>query len=95
MPRPDPREPSLAYEIGFSILKYRGQTPILAVCVRCDLKFFTPSEVMKDDEAAGQYLLMKFLGHRCAATFPHDENERTLRIQKNCAVRNQPMNVNE
>jgi hypothetical protein len=46
------------------------------VCVRCKLKFFTPLEIMKDREAAGQYLRMKYIDHRCAAIFPQDEDRR-------------------
>jgi hypothetical protein len=53
-------------EIGFSVLKYKENTPILAVCARCQLKFLTPSG-MKDRETAGDYLWKKFITHRCAA----------------------------
>jgi len=67
----------MADEIAFSILKYRGQTPVLAACVRCELKFFTPSEIMKDSDAAVEYLWKKYVDHRCAATFPHDVGKRT------------------
>jgi len=64
-------------EIAFSILKYRRQTPVLAACVRCELKFFTPSEIMKDSHAAVLYLRKKYVDHCCAATFPYDEGKRT------------------
>jgi hypothetical protein len=55
-------------EIGFSILKYREKTPVLAVCARCQLKFLTPSQMMKDWEAASEYLWRKYSNHRCAPT---------------------------
>ena len=58
-------------EIGFSVLKYRERTPVLAACTRCQLKFLTPSQMMKDWEAAREYLWRKYGNHRCASTFSH------------------------
>ena len=57
----------MANETGFSILKYYGPTPVLAVCVKCQLKFFTPAQMMKDWDAAEEYLWKKYKSHRCTA----------------------------
>ena len=57
---------SMTDEIGFSILKYSGKTPVVAVCVCCRLKFFTPSELLRDSQRAGDYLWEKYRDHRCA-----------------------------
>ena len=46
-------------------LKYVGKTPSLAGCVRCHLKFFTPEHFLKNAEAAGEYLRLKFSLHVC------------------------------
>ena len=72
----------MAGEIAFSILRYRGQTPVLAACDRCELKFFTPSEIMKDSEAAFRYLLIKYVDHRCSAAFPHEGNRTRIKAQQ-------------
>ena len=72
----------MAGEIAFSILRYRGQTPVLAACDRCELKFFTPSEIMKDSDAAFRYLLMKYMHHRCAATFPNEGKRTLIKVQQ-------------
>jgi hypothetical protein len=55
----------VADEIGFSVLKYRENTPVLAVCTRCQLKFLTPAGMMKDWQAASDYLWKKYSDHRC------------------------------
>jgi hypothetical protein len=54
-------------ERGYSVLKYRDKTPILAACARCQLKFFTPSEMMNDWMAASDYLWKKHYTHQCVA----------------------------
>jgi len=67
-------------EIGFSVLKYSEKTPVLAACTRCQLKFLTPSKMMKDWEAASEYLLGKYNDHRCASAFSRyaDKNHAPL-----------------
>jgi hypothetical protein len=52
-------------EIGFSVLKYKGQTPVLACCSRCQLKFLTPTKMMDDSYAAHEYLCKKYDSHHC------------------------------
>ena len=59
--------PAVTNENGFSILRYNGKTPVLAVCTLCQLKFFTPSELMRDWQEADYYLREKFLDHHCAS----------------------------
>lgn len=65
-------------ETGFSILKYRGQTATLAVCLRCHLKFFTPSKLMQDGVGAEEYLWKKYNEHWCPAGVAHNEERRKL-----------------
>jgi len=59
--------PAVIDEIGFSVVKYRQETPVLARCTRCELKFLTPSG-MTDPQAANDYLLNKYFSHRCVIT---------------------------
>jgi hypothetical protein len=47
------------------ILRHLDQTPVLAGCSSCELKFFSPSELMKDPNEARSYLLSKFDEHVC------------------------------
>jgi hypothetical protein len=54
-------------EIGFRVLKCRGQTPVLAGCARCQLKFLTPPGMTDDQQAAADYLWNKYITHHCAA----------------------------
>jgi hypothetical protein len=50
-------------------LQYAGETPSLAGCAKCHLKFFTPQELMKQPEAAAEYLREKFSLHTCKGRF--------------------------
>lgn len=52
-------------EIGFAILRYRDTTPVLAACTRCQLKFLTPAQMMKDHAGAAEYLWRKYTDHQC------------------------------
>ena len=51
----------------FSVLKFSGQTPVLASCLRCQLKFLTPTKMMADPYAASEYLRKKYEEHHCTA----------------------------
>jgi hypothetical protein len=51
-------------ENGFTILKSHGKVPVLATCLRCQLKFLTPSG-LKDAESAVEYLRTKYDSHKC------------------------------
>lgn len=46
-------------------LKYVGKIPSLAGCAKCQLKFFTPQHFLRNSEAAGEYLRLKFSLHAC------------------------------
>jgi hypothetical protein len=59
------REPAMVNDINFQILKYQRKSPILATCRECQVKFFTPSEMMKKAGRAESYLLSKFRAHMC------------------------------
>jgi hypothetical protein len=37
---------------------------------------------MKDSDAAFRYLLMKYMHHRCAATFPHEGKRTLIKVQQ-------------
>src|SRR5450755_2681058 len=52
-------EPQLAF------LQYSGQTPWLAGCARCHLKFLTLGQLMAQPQAAADYLREKFARHTC------------------------------
>jgi len=52
-------------ERRFVILKYMGKTPSLGTCDRCQLKFFTPTELMREPLEAEHNLLGKFASHTC------------------------------
>ena len=47
------------------MLKHVDQTPVLAGCSGCKLKFFVPKGLMKDPFQANNYLLSKFDRHVC------------------------------
>jgi hypothetical protein len=47
------------------MLKHVDQTPVLAGCTGCNLKFFVPRGLMKDPVHANNYLMSKFDRHVC------------------------------
>jgi len=46
-------------------LQYVDKTPSLAGCAKCHLKFFTPQQLMRQPQAAAEYLREKFARHTC------------------------------
>ncbi len=52
------------------ILTYFGNTPTLARCQRCDLKFFTLTKMHKDPLGSAKYLEDKFHAHSCVVRMP-------------------------
>jgi hypothetical protein len=46
-------------------IQFVGKTPSLAGCAKCHLKFLTFQPLMKQPEAAAQYLREKFARHTC------------------------------
>ena len=72
-------------KMGFSVLKYQGDTPVLAVWAWCPLKFLTPAG-MKNWQTASDYLWNKYLTHRCAAVnAPHKDGIRVTTIEIHAA----------
>jgi hypothetical protein len=47
------------------ILKLVGKTPVLAMCERCQIKFFTPRELTNLPAEAEHNLWHKFNSHEC------------------------------
>ena len=56
---------------NFAILKRLGKTPSLAMCRKCEIKFFTPQELMNDARGAEVYLWRRFMSHRCSVDKGH------------------------
>jgi len=52
------------------MLKLVDQTPMLAGCSGCNLKFFVPKGLMNDPFQANNYLLSKFDRHVCTGEDP-------------------------
>ena len=52
-------------EKQLTLLKHVNQTPVMAKCSRCELKFFVPKRLIKDLNTARSYLLSKFDQHIC------------------------------
>ena len=46
-------------------LQYLRETPAMAGCAQCRLKFFTPSELLEKPREATDYLWGKFAAHTC------------------------------
>ena len=56
---------------GFVILERDFETPKLATCGRCQIKFFAPKQMSRQPISAEEYLWQKYLAHECIAqTFP-------------------------
>jgi hypothetical protein len=51
----------------FVVLRTAGKVPMMAGCVRCGRKFFTPSTIKRDAYGAQAYLEEKFARHACLA----------------------------
>lgn len=62
----------------FEILKHKGRTPALAVCRKCDLKFFTPKELIDIPEEASVYLMTKYDMHHCPLNPRRVEDDDSL-----------------
>jgi hypothetical protein len=60
------------------ILKHSGKTPTLAMCERCQLKFFTTRELTRRPAEAEENLREKFKSHECK----HDGRAPLLLIRK-------------
>jgi len=47
------------------ILKHLAKTPVLAMCERCHVKFFTPRELTHLPVEAEENLWQRFASHEC------------------------------
>ena len=47
------------------ILKRVNEVPVLASCMKCQLRFFTPNTYYNDHIEAAEYLREKFDEHTC------------------------------
>ena len=61
----------LMWDIDFSVRRYKNRVPILATCLRCQLKFLTPKAMMEDARPAKEYLLKKYREHQCVVSSVH------------------------
>lgn len=68
--------------IQLVFLQYAGKAPSLAGCAKCHLKFFTPPELMRQPEAAAQYLRRKFSLHTCKGEIPEKTRAGTVQIRR-------------
>ena len=55
----------MAKSLELVFFQYVGKTPSLAGCGSCRLKFFTPQQLMRQPQAAAEYLREKFAVHTC------------------------------
>jgi hypothetical protein len=74
-------------DLQLVFLQYVNKTPTLAGCAKCQLKFFTPQQLMKQPQAAAEYLREKFALQTCKGeifeeTRPGTLQARQLRIVK-------------
>jgi hypothetical protein len=49
----------------FVVLRSAGKVPMMAGCVQCGRKFFTPSTIKREALVAQAYLEEKFARHAC------------------------------
>lgn len=52
------------------ILQRVNEVPVLASCMKCQLKFFTPNTYYNDHIGAGEYLREKYDEHTCEGDEP-------------------------
>ena len=57
-------------ERSFVILTRVNEVPVLASCMKCQLRFFTPNKYFGDRVGATEYLLGKFDEHKCERAEP-------------------------
>jgi hypothetical protein len=61
----------MTVEPQFVILTLMGNTPSMATCARCQMKFFTPRELIGYPREAEEYMRDKFVDHQCAPPNPN------------------------
>ena len=60
------------------ILKRLGKTPVLAMCERCRVKFFTPRELSFLPAEAEDNLWQRFSSHQCK----HEGGQAPIRLTR-------------
>ena len=70
----------------FKVLRVVGQVPSMAMCTRCKLKFFVPNDFLRDADGAKEFLVDRFLAHKCKIPSPLEMPSRdTLRRESRAA----------
>jgi hypothetical protein len=69
-------------DLQLVFLQYVGKTPSLAGCAKCHLKFFTPQQLLRQPEAAAQYLREKFAQHTCRRAIVEDKRPGSLPVRR-------------
>ena len=69
-------------DLQLVFLQYVGKTPTLAGCAKCQLKFFTPQRLMKQPQAAAEYLREKFAQHTCRRAIVEDNRPGSLSVRR-------------
>jgi hypothetical protein len=65
-------------DLQLVFLQYVGKTPSLAGCAKCQMKFFTPHELMPQPPAAAQFLRERFARHTCEGQILEETRARTV-----------------
>src|ERR1700690_3112459 len=63
-------------------LQYVGKAPSFGSCAKCHLKFFTPRELMRQPEAAAEYLREKFSLHTCKGEIVEETRAGTVQTRR-------------
>jgi len=68
-------------DLELVFLQYAGKTPSLAGCAKCHLKFFTPQKLIRQPQAAAEYLREKFARHTCKGKILEEARARTVKMR--------------
>jgi len=64
-------------DLQLVFLQYVGK-PSLAGCAKCQMRFFTPHELMTQPQAAAQFLRERFARHICEGEILEETRARTV-----------------
>src|SRR5271169_3063172 len=65
-------------DLELTFLQYVGKTPSLAGCAKCQMKFFTPQILMRQPQAAAEYLRERFARHTCEGEILKESRAETV-----------------
>jgi hypothetical protein len=65
-------------DLQLVFIQYVDKTPSLAGCAKCQVKFFTPQQLMRQPQAAAEYLRDKFARHTCKGEILEEARARTV-----------------